>query len=131
MMNDRSASDYFLFFATRSILGLQKMKEAMWHIDPAGGVRFSDATNFDQHVLFEPSPDTSLLRRMLEARFARSSVTVRDIERFVLADTAFHARHYKSVLRELEIAGRLIPVSPPPKRRRGRFADARLIVQFT
>src|SRR6476469_2919399 len=91
MLNDRGASDYYLFFATRNLLGLKKMKEAMWRIDPDGGVRFYDATNFDQHVLFEPKPNTSLLRRMIEAQFTRTRATVGDIERFVIEDTAFHA----------------------------------------
>jgi three-Cys-motif partner protein len=130
MLNDRGASDYFLFFATRNLLGLRKMKEAMWRIDPAGGVRFSDATNFDQHVLFEPKPDTNLLRRMIEAQFSRTRATVGDVELFVLEDTAFHAGHYKSVLREMEGAGRLIPVTPPSKRRRGTYRDASLILEF-
>lgn len=102
MLNDRGARDYFLFFATRSLLGLRKMKEAMWRIDPAGGVRFSDATNFNQQVLFEPKPDTRLLRRVIEAQFSGTRAAVRDVELFVLEDTAFHAGHYKKVLREME-----------------------------
>jgi three-Cys-motif partner protein len=130
MLNDRGASDYFLFFATRNILGLRKMKEAMWRIDPAGGVRFSDATNFNQQVLFEPTPDTRLLRRMIEAQFSGMRAAVRDVELFVLGETAFHAGHYKKVLREIEGAGCLTPVNPPLKRRKGTYPDAGLILNF-
>ena len=57
MRNERNASDYFLYFASNNRLGLAKMKEAMWKVDPAGGFTFSDATNFDQAVLFQPEPD--------------------------------------------------------------------------
>lgn len=131
MLNDRGASDYFLFFATRSLLGLRKMKEAMWRIDPAGGMRFSDATNFNQQVLFEPKPDTRLLRRMIEAHFSGRRAAVRDVELFVLEDTAFHAGHYKtSVLREMEGTGHLKAVNPPPKRRKGTYPDPDLILDF-
>lgn len=130
MLNDRGASDYFLFFATRCLRGLGKMKEAMWRIDPAGGVRFSDATNFNQHVLFEAKPDTRLLRRLIEARFSGARAAVREIEHFVLEDTAFHASHYKTVLREMEGTGRLTPVNPLPKRRKGTYSDPGLVLDF-
>ena len=130
MFNDRGSSDYFLFFATRSCVGLRKMKEAMWRIDPAGGMRFSDTTNFNQHVLFAPKPDTRLLRRMIEERFAGNHAAVRDIELFVLEDTAFHAGHYKAVLREIEVMGRVTPVNPSPKRRKGTYPDPGLILKF-
>jgi GMT-like protein len=130
MLNDRGASDYFLFFATRNLLGLQKMKEAMWRIDPAGGIRFSDATNFNQQVLFEPQPDTRMLRRMIEERFSGRRAAVRDIELFVLEGTAFHAGHYKTVLREMEGARRLTPVNPPPKRRKGTYPHLGLVLDF-
>jgi three-Cys-motif partner protein len=44
MRNDRGRSDYFLFYATNSLSGLSKMKEAMWRVDPGSGAMFSDAT---------------------------------------------------------------------------------------
>jgi three-Cys-motif partner protein len=130
MLNDRGASDYFLFFATKNLLGLQKMKEAMWRIDPSGGLRFSDATNFNQQVLFEPKPDARLLRRMIEERFSGTRATVRKVELFVLEDTAFHAGHYKTVLRVMEGAGRFAPVNPPLKRRKGTYPDPGLVLDF-
>ena len=102
----------------------------MWRIDPAGGVRFSDATNFNQQVLFEPMPDTRQLRRVIEARFSSMRAAVLDVELFVLEDTAFHAGHYKKVLREMEGAGRLTPVNPPLKRRKGTYPDPDLILDF-
>ena len=33
MRNDRDVVDYYLFYATKRILGLKKMKEAMWKVD--------------------------------------------------------------------------------------------------
>jgi three-Cys-motif partner protein len=51
MRNQRNATDYFLYFASNNRLGLSKMKEAMWKVDPGGGYAFSDATNFDHSNL--------------------------------------------------------------------------------
>lgn len=36
MLNRHNATDLFLFFATNNQLGLRKMKEAMWQVDPTG-----------------------------------------------------------------------------------------------
>jgi hypothetical protein len=59
------------------------------------------STNFSQQVQFDPKPDTRLLRRMIEAHFSGTRASVRDVELFMLEDTAFHAGHYKtSVLRK-------------------------------
>jgi hypothetical protein len=56
MSNARDVIDYYLFYATNTLLGLKKMKEAMWKVDESGEFRFSDATDPDQLVLFEEAP---------------------------------------------------------------------------
>jgi hypothetical protein len=38
MSNSRDVTDYFLFYATNELLGLKKMKEAMWKVDESGRV---------------------------------------------------------------------------------------------
>ncbi len=106
------------------------MKEAMWRIDPAGGMQFSDATEFNQQVLFDPKPDTRRLKQQIEARFSGRRVSVAEIEFFVLEDTAFHAGHYKKVLKEMESAGRLSTVNPPVGRRKGTYPDPQLQLKF-
>ena len=131
MKNERGASDYFLFFATNNLLGLSKMKEAMWRVDPGGGRKFSDMTTSDQLVLLQPEPDRRLLGRQIVARFSAQRACVSDVEQFVLEHTAFHAGHYKKVLAELEHAGRVTTVSPPPARRRGTFAQPTMILEFS
>jgi len=68
---------------------------------------------------------------MIEAHFSGRRAAVRDVELFVLEDTAFHAGHYKtSVLREMEGTGHLKPVNPPPKRRKGTYPDPDLVLDF-
>jgi three-Cys-motif partner protein len=131
MKNERGASDYFLFFATNNQLGLRKMKEAMWRVDPGGGRKFSDMTVPDQLVLLQPEPDRWLLRRQIVERFAARRARVSDVEQFVLEHTAFHAGHYKKVLAELEDAGQVSAVSPPQTRRKGTFPQPSMVLEFS
>lgn len=130
MRNDRNASDYFLYFCSNNLRGLAKMKEAMWKVDPGGGFTFSDATNFEQTVLFQPEPDRRQLRGAIEGRFTGTRARVHDVEIFVLERTPFHAGHYKKVLAEIEAAGGLTPINPPPKRRKGTYSDQGLVLEF-
>lgn len=131
MLNDRGASDYFLYFATKNFLGLSKMKEAMWKVDPGGGNRFSDMTNLDQFVLLQPEPDLHVLQRQLLQRFSASIVSVNEIERFVVEETAFHAGHFKKVLLNMESSGKLVVVDPVAQRRRGTFRDGAMRLRFS
>lgn len=130
MRNERNVSDYFLYFATNKRLGLAKMKEAMWKVDPAGDFTFSDATNFDQAVLFQPEPDRRALRRLIAERFASRKATVQQIENFVVEDTPFHAGHYRKVLAAMEVDDALKYLNAPSTRRPGTYADRRGVIEF-
>lgn len=130
MRNDRNSSDYFLYFVSNNLLGLGKMKEAMWKVDPGGGSTFSDATNFEQTVLFQPEPDRRQLRQLIAERFKGTRAQVRDVELFVLEHTPFHAGHYKKVLAQMEAVESLTPVNPPSKRRKGTYPDQALVLAF-
>jgi three-Cys-motif partner protein len=131
MRNERNVCDYFLYFASNNRLGLEKMKEAMWKVDPAGGFTFSDATNLDQAVLFQAEPDRRALRRLISGQFAGRRATVNEVNTFVIEDTPFHGGHYRKVLAAMEKDGELTPVNPPPNRRRGTYADPSLALEFS
>ena len=62
---------YYLFFGTSSKMGLRRMKDAMWKVDPASGERFRDSTLADHPVLFEREPDVTRLHEMLGEKFGR------------------------------------------------------------
>jgi hypothetical protein len=126
MRNKNNATDYFLFFATNSAKGMEKMKEAMWRVDESGEVRCSDATNPAQTLLFTPAPDFGALRRLIVERFAGQEVSVGEIEEFVLADTPFKTTHYKKLLAELEKEGWIEAVNAPSDRRPRTDRDPRL-----
>jgi hypothetical protein len=102
MRNKQNASDYFLFFATNHPLGLVKMKEAMWRVDPQGTYQFSDATDRGQTVMFGPEVTFADLRWQIVRRFAGQSLPVEELERIVSEETAFLPSHDKRILRELE-----------------------------
>jgi three-Cys-motif partner protein len=132
MCNSSGVTDYYLFYATGSLTGLSKMKEAMWAVDPSGEFTFSDATNPKQLVLLSAPRYEDLCRQIL-SRFANRVATVREIEAFVLAETAYCQTHYKrQVLRSLERANppRIAVLDAPPGRRPGTFASPDLRSRF-
>ena len=128
MRNKNNATDYFLFFATNSLRGLQKMKEAMWKVDEIGQFTFSDATDQNQIVLFA-EPDLDLLKRQILQEFSGRRVRVDAVEEFVVVKTAFRESHYKSVLKGLEAASPqgLEIINPKLGRRRGTFPSGTVV----
>lgn len=131
MRNNQGRVDYYLFYATNNMTGLKRMKEAMWKVSEAGEFRFSDATNPNQTVLFEYSPDFGALRRQILRRFGGQEATVGEIEEFVLTKTAFRETHYKvQVLKPLENDGVVEAINPPPGRKSGTYGKKSLRLRF-
>ena len=103
MRNKSNATDYFLFFATNNMIGLKKMKEAMWKVDQGGAFSFSDATHPDQLTLFVNEPNFKQLRTLILQRFKGREASVEQVEEFVVAETAFRETHFKrQILKPLE-----------------------------
>ena len=126
MRNDRDVTDYYLFYGTNNLLGLKKMKAAMWKLDESGEFTFSDATDPNQMVFFAKQPGIEALRKQLLERFTGQEATVGDIEEFVLAETAFRETHFKlQILKPLESANPpgLVVTYAPAGRRAGTYAD--------
>lgn len=91
MRNARNATDYFLVFATKNLLGLQVMKQAMWQVDKSGNFRFSDYTYSLGPRLIELSPDYAPLQRQIREHFAdRRGVPMAEINEFVLTRTSYY-----------------------------------------
>ncbi len=131
MSNDKDVTDYILFYGTNEVLGLKKMKEAMWKVDESGGFSFSDATDPRQTVLFRSEPDLSQLKRDLLRQFKNSETTVGDVERFVVIDTAFRETHYKKLLKSMELETQELAVTSAPQgRKRGQFGSPEIRIQF-
>ena len=133
MRNESNVTDYYLFYATNNLRGLQKMKEAMWKVDETGEFTFSDATDPNQLILFEKEPRLEKLKQKILDRFAGKEATVEEVEEFVLAETAFRETHYKrQILRPMEQADppELKPINPAPERRIGTYGQKTLRLRF-
>src|SRR5260221_3640397 len=121
MRNRRNTIDYFLFFGTNNLLGMKRMKESMWKVDPTGTYEFSDNTNPNQLFLFSQL-DYAILQRMLSNHFKGQTVSVEEVEEYVIAETPFY-KYRTEVLKPMETGGRVTGISTDPKRRKGTIAD--------
>ncbi len=124
MLNKRNTTDYFLFFGTNHPRGLSAMKDAMWGVDPSGTYQFSDVTDQNQLLLFQPEPDYSLLKGMLHARFDGETVSIEEIDRYVLEETPFRVAGYKEkVLVPMEDASEISIIAGSKRRKRHTYPD--------
>lgn len=124
MFDTGNRPEYFLFFGTKSYDGLKKIKEAMWKADESGRFQFSDTTDMNQSLLFQPTPDFSDLKGRIVAKFRGRRVTVDDVERFVVVETPYRETHFKQqVLKPMEsvIPPELRVVTRTGQNRRGTF----------
>lgn len=131
MRNRQNSLDYYLIYATNNILGLKRMKEAMWRVDKSGDFSFSDITDSRQTVLLEEANLSELRSRLLK-RFANQVVTIGQIENFVVCETPFRETHYKRILKDLETATpkAISVLNAPPKRNRGTYSSPDLKIHF-
>jgi len=99
---------YHLFFGTTNLLGLKRMKEAMWSLDPLTGQRFGDSTESGQLVLFQLKVNTAPLLAALKAHFGPREFSIEDAEEFTLVETIYAATHLrKHTLAPAESGGEL------------------------
>ncbi len=117
MQTHQTSIDYFLVFASRHHLGLEKMKGAMKSVDGSGAYRFCDASEH-QGDLFR-FDDPAHYADITMKSFVGQTVSYDDVRGFVLNETPF--ANPTSILKELERSGRLSVVTRSPNRRRGTF----------
>jgi three-Cys-motif partner protein len=119
---------YHLFFGTTSLLGLKRMKEAMWSLDPLTGQHFGDSTESGQLVLFQLEVDTAPLLAALKANFGPREFSIEDAEKFTLVDTVYAATHLRT--RTLAPAERRGELEATTARRQVRRYPARTRMRF-
>jgi hypothetical protein len=119
MVNKNNIPDYFLFFATNSIEGLEAMKRSMWKVDPSGEFQFSDFTDASKQILlFDPEPDFQWLRQIITRQFRRTEIAVELLTEWVVTETPFLSTHIKKqVLTPMEKEGAVSVVNPKSGRR--------------
>jgi hypothetical protein len=129
MLNQGNSTDYFLFFATNNLRGLEKMKDAMWKVDGTGSFQFSDHVDARGLMsLFGADPNLAPLRDAIRKKFKGQQVRIESLRDWVIAETEFLPKHLKvPILAPMEAAGELSVVSPAPKRRKGTFSDGTIL----
>lgn len=127
MCGSDGAVVYWMVFCTNSVRGLEKMKEAMWQVDPGGRFQYRDTTARNQTVLFGALSQVSGLRRLLVERFAgQGPVRVEDVIQFVIVETPYLPKHVKPHLRDLETDGALV-ATRKANGRAGTFPDGTVV----
>jgi three-Cys-motif partner protein len=129
MLNKGNSTDYFLFFATNNLTGLQKMKEAMWKIDDTGSFQFSDHTHARRLTsLFSAQPNLEPLREAILKTFKGRQISIDALRDWVVGETEFLPTHLKRpILAPMESAGEVSVVNPSAKRRKGTFSDGTIL----
>jgi three-Cys-motif partner protein len=112
MIGSGGQHSYFLIYATRHPKGLEVMKDAMWGMDPTGGYQFSSRAAGQQVLFTGDALDTGPLRAALLTKFAGHTVSIEELERFVVCETPYKKTHLKKLtLKLMEDDGLLGPVT--------------------
>lgn len=129
MRNKSNTPDYFLFFATNSLDGLEEMKKSMWKVDPEGEFQFSDFVDAKQQMpLFRAEPDYAWLRELILGQFRRSQVEIQVLGDWVVTETPFLREHIKKpILIPMEKEGALTVVKAKPGRRAYTYPDGTVL----
>jgi three-Cys-motif partner protein len=113
---------YSIFFGTRSLLGCDRMKAAIWKVAPWGDYAFRAGRAGQLTLGLRPeSIDFSPLQAELTQRFGGQTVTIRRVQDFIRSDeTGYTSSHLKRhALAPMEKDGRITVVSSKRKTRRG------------
>lgn len=129
MRNKTNSTDYFLFFATNNLRGLEKMKEAMWKVDDTGSFQFSDHKDArGLSYLFSAHPNLAPLRESILKTFGGKQVSIENLSDWVISDTEFLPKHLKvPVLAPMEKDGEVSVVNASSKRRKGTFSSGTIL----
>lgn len=129
MIGEHNQIVYYLVYATKSIKGLDVMKDAMLKVDKSGSYKFSDITGNKQAFLDQFQDEPAWIPEAAETvyqKFRGKKVAVSEIYEFIIAETPFPKR--SAILNNLEKGSppKIINVARPKASRRG-FPDGSII----
>lgn len=107
---NRWGMPFWLLHATRHPLGIRKMKDAMWRVDPITGYVFRDPRDPGQLTLGLETwlPHLEPLRiRVMEYLKDQGRMPVSDVRSFALYETVYKESHANEVLKSLIGEGRV------------------------
>lgn len=112
-MIDDTGSDLHLVFGTKSRRGLEKMKDAMWKVDPVNGLHYRDPRDPDQMMLdFDLSPHLEPLNHALLHVLAPGERTLADLQEHAVLETVYRGPHATAAVRTMLAQG-LVERHPP------------------
>jgi three-Cys-motif partner protein len=98
-MVDDTGHDLHLVFGTSNLTGLEKMKDAMWKVDPVQGVHYRDPRDPHQMTLeFDTKPELGPLRRALLAELLNGDRSVTQLRDHTLTETVYRGPHVRQAL---------------------------------
>jgi len=116
------AAGYTLFFGTKHEMGLLRMKESMWSIDPVEGQRYKDTTSSGMQPLFEQEVDPTPLRQAMIDHFGDRAFTIEEANDFAVVETPYIPSHVKRrTLKPLEETGKLEVLTE--RKRKGTYPE--------
>ena len=108
---DRRGEVLYLIFGTNHPLGVDKMKQTLWEVDPVNGVGFRDPRDEKHEPLFEvDEPVLAPLGRLLLPQIAAAGaagVQVHKLRQFALHETVFRPQHVIDALTPLRDVGKI------------------------
>lgn len=138
MRDEKNVRDNALFFCGRNKRGFEKIKEAMWRIDPIYGAGFSEFST-QRDTLFQSLPGldrpqtTSLRTQLIEKFKGRRDVPMSQLIAYTVEETeTFLPKHLRMELEHLLGTQQINFVDPHPgarKRRKGGWPE-RLLISF-
>jgi len=139
LRDEQNIRDNALFFCGRHAKGLEKIKEAIWKVDPIFGSSFSAYKELlhgeIQRDMFGAGPQTQALSRMLIDRYAgRNNIAVGGIFSWVIEKTdnflPRHARKELEVLCQQGFITRITDPSNPTRKRAKNTWPKQLLLEF-
>jgi three-Cys-motif partner protein len=120
---------YFLFYGTKHLTGVRRMRDILWKMDPAQGCRFKEdgsSTNGVGDLPFEP--DTSRVMDVLCTRFGKRAFSIRAAEDAVLQDTTYRysVKHLRPALKRAEQSHNLEVISST-RQKRGAYPEGTMM----
>jgi three-Cys-motif partner protein len=100
---DEGGHDLLLVYGTSGIRGVEKMKDAMWSVDPVHGSHFRDPKDPNQmwFDLVPNDPDLRLLKQQLLRRLEHGAVSLAELKDFALRETVYRGPHAGTAVTQL------------------------------
>lgn len=125
---DEGGNAFLLIYGTSNELGLERMKDAMWHVDNVAGSRFRDPRDINQATFeLDEGPNLALLEKQLlaELNTLEARVSLAHLKRFALLETLFRPTHAVAAVKNLERNGQVTRI--PGKNHESTFFELTLL----